>query len=177
MDEISGQMEHNRADHGAQQVAFSFTTPSGTHISDCISCIERFVRAYGGPNSIYRTEICDWYKDFASRLTYGTDIGPPDFAGTDCILLWGHNPASTRLARSVEVQKAIKRGVKFIVVDPRPTFFALRANWWLPAHPGTDQALALGIAHLLLESDQFYVGYVREWIDATLLVREDTKEY
>ena len=78
----------------------------------------------------------------------------------DCILLWGHNPASTRLARSVEVQKAIKRGVKFIVVDPRPTFFALRANWWLPVHPGTDQALALGIANLLIQSDQFYVEYV-----------------
>tara|TARA_B100001093_G_scaffold463328_1_gene479297 strand:+ start:394 stop:813 length:420 start_codon:yes stop_codon:yes gene_type:complete len=112
LDEIAGHMARIRADHGAEQVAFSITTPSGTHMSDCISWVERFVRAYGSPNSIYGTEICNWHKDIASRFTYGTDIGTPDFAGTECILLWGHNPASTWLARSVEVQKAIRRGVK-----------------------------------------------------------------
>ena len=177
LDEISGQMVRIRSDHGAEQVAFSVTTPSGTHISDCISWIERFVRAYGSPNSIYGTEICNWHKDFASRLTYGTDIGTPDFAGTDCILLWGHNPATTWLARSVEVQKAIKRGAKLIVVDPRPTLYARRADCWLQVYPGTDQAVALGIANLLLQSGRFDVEFVREWTNATLLVREDTREF
>lgn len=174
LDEIAGRMARIRADHGAEQVAFSITTPSGTHMSDCISWVERFVRAYGSPNSIYGTEICNWHKDIASRFTYGTDIGTPDFAGTDCILLWGHNPASTWLARSVEVQKAIRRGVKLIVVDPRPTLYARRADCWLQVQPGADQALALGIANLLLQYGRFDVEFVREWTNATLLVREDT---
>ena len=174
LDEIAGQMKRIQTDHGAEQVAFSITTPSGTHMSDCISWVERFIRAYGSPNSIYSTEICNWHKDIASRLTFGTDIGTPDFANTDCILLWGHNPAATWLARSVEIQKAVKRGAKLIVVDPRATFYAKRADCWLQVQPGTDQALALGIANLLLKSDCFDVEFVREWTNAGLLVREDT---
>jgi anaerobic selenocysteine-containing dehydrogenase len=115
-----------RDNHGAEQVAFSVTTPSGTHISDAISWIERFIRAYGSPNTIYGTEICNWHKDHAARLTYGHDIGTPDFANTDCVLLWGNNPAATWLARSVEIQKGLKRGASMVVVDPRPTVFTPR---------------------------------------------------
>ena len=98
--------------HGPEQVAFSVTTPSGSHIQDSIAWIERFIRAYGSPNTIYATEICNWHKDFATRFTYGHDIGTPDFANTDCILLWGNNPATTWLARHGEIQKALKRGAQ-----------------------------------------------------------------
>ena len=174
LDEITAHMGRIRDDHGPEQVAFSVTTPSGTHISDGISWIERFIRAFGSPNSIYSTEICNWHKDFASRLTYGSDIGTPDFAHTECVLLWGHNPAATWLARSVEVQEAVKRGAKLVVVDPRPTLFARRADCWLRVRPGTDQALALGIANLLLQSGRFDLEFVRQWTNATFLVRQDT---
>ena len=97
------------------------------------------MRAYGSPNSIYATEICNWHKDYATRFTTGSDIGTPDFAGTDCVLLWGNNPAATWLARATEVQKAVKRGARMIVVDPRPTAFAKRADQWLRVSPGTDR--------------------------------------
>ena len=40
--------------------------------------------------------------------------------------------------------------------------------------PGADQALALGIADLLLQYGRFDVKFVREWTDAALQVREDT---
>ena len=140
---------------GPEQVAFSVTSPSGSHIEDSISWIERLIRAFGSPNTIYATEICNWHKDFASRLTYGHDIGTPDFAGTDCVLLWGNNPTATWLARATEVQRRLKRGARMIVVDPRPTAFAKRADQWLRVRPGTDQALALGLAHLLISTGRF----------------------
>ena len=114
--EIARRLRDISAAHGPEQVAFSATTPSGTHISDGISWIERLIRAYGSPNTIYATEICNWHKDYATRFTYGTDIGTPDFAHTDCVLLWGNNPAATWLARATEVQKAVKRGARMIVV-------------------------------------------------------------
>ena len=171
--EITRRMGNIRDLYGPEQVAFSVTTPSGTHISDGISWIERFIRAYGSPNTIYSTEICNWHKDFASRLTYGTDIGTPDFVNTDCIILWGNNPAATWLARSVEIQKALKRGAKLMVVDPRPTLYARRANCWLRVKPGTDQALALGLAHLLLKSSKFNEEFVKTWTNACFLVRDD----
>jgi anaerobic selenocysteine-containing dehydrogenase len=174
LNEIAGRMNDIRAKHGAEQVAFSVTTPSGTQISDSIAWIERLIRAYGSPNTIYGTEICNWHKDFASKFTYGTDIGTPDFANTDCVLLWGNNPAATWLARSVEVQKAVKRGAKLIVIDPRPTLFARRADSWLRVKPGTDQVLALGLANQLIQSKRFDADFVRQWSNGPLLVCSDT---
>lgn len=175
--EVAGRMAAIAAEHGPEQVAFSVTTPSGTHISDAIAWIERLIRAYGSPNTIYGTEICNWHKDFASRFTFGTDIGTPDFAHTDCVVLWGNNPSATWLARAVEVQKAMRRGARLIVVDPRPTGLARRADPWLPVRPGTDQALALGLANLLIERGTFDAGFLARWSNGPLLVRADTGRF
>ncbi len=175
--EISGRLSDIRAAHGAEQVAFSVTTPSGSHISDSISWVERFIRAYGSPNTIYGTEICNWHKDYASRFTYGHDIGTPDFANTDCIVLWGNNPAATWLARQVEIQKGLKRGARLIVIDPRPTPLAKRATQWLRVRPGTDQAVALGLANLLLSNGRFDQAFAASWTNAALLVRSDNGRF
>jgi anaerobic selenocysteine-containing dehydrogenase len=175
--EIAGRLSGIRASYGAEQVAFSVTTPSGSHISDSISWIERFIHAYGSPNTIYGTEICNWHKDYASRFTYGHDIGTPDFANSDCILLWGNNPAATWLARQVEMQKGLKRGARLIVIDPRPTALAKRATQWLRVRPGTDQAVALGLANLLVSSGRFDRAFAATWTNASLLVRADTGRF
>lgn len=177
LDTVASRMIAIADRHGPEQVAFSVTTPSGTHISDSISWIERLIRAFGSPNIIYGTEICNWHKDFATRYTFGHDIGTPDFANTDCVLLWGNNPAATWLARTVEIQKAIKRGAKMIVVDPRPTVFARRADQWLRVRPGTDQVLALGLANLLIERGAIDRDFLTQWSNGPLLVRGDTGRF
>lgn len=177
LDEIAGRMGTIAAHHGPEQVAFSVTTPSGSHLQDSIAWIERLIRRFGSPNTVYATEICNWHKDVATRFTYGHDIGTPDFAATDCVLLWGNNPAATWLARATEIQKALKRGAHMIVVDPRPTAFAKRAEQWLRVRPGTDQVLALGLAHLLIEQGTFDRTFVARWTNGPLLVRGDTGKF
>ena len=175
--EIAARMASIRRDHGPEQVAFSVTTPSGSHLQDSIAWIERLVRVYGSPNTIYATEICNWHKDHATRFTFGHDIGTPDFAHTDCILLWGNNPAVTWLARVAEIQGAVKRGARMVVVDPRPIALAKQSDCWLQVRPGTDQALALGLAHLMIEAGTYDAAFMREWTNAPLLVRTDTGRF
>lgn len=177
LDTIAERLGDIRRDHGAEQVAFGVTTPSGTHISDGIAWIERFIRAYGSPNTIYGTEICNWHKDVAAKFTTGHDIGTPDFANTGCVLLWGHNPATTWLARSVEIQKGLRNGARMIVVDPRPTTFARRADCWLQVRPGTDQALALGLAHIMLRDGLHDADFLAQWSNGPLLVCDDTGRF
>ncbi|MDX2203702.1 MAG: molybdopterin-dependent oxidoreductase [Hyphomicrobiaceae bacterium] len=177
LDEIARRMGEIRDRLGPEAVAFSVTTPSGTHIQDGIAWVERFIRAFGSPNTIYATEICNWHKDHAARFTYGSDIGTPDFANTDCILLWGNNPATTWLARNVEIQKGLRRGAKMIVIDPRPTMLARRATQWLQPRSGSDLAVALGLANLLLGTGRFDKAFARRWSNGPLLVREDTGHF
>lgn len=177
LDTIATRMRDIAGTHGPEQVAFSVTTPSGTHISDSISWIERLIRAFGSPNTIYGTEICNWHKDFATRFTFGYDIGTPDFANTDCVLLWGNNPTATWLARTAEIQKALKRGARMIVVDPRPTTFARRADQWLRVRPGTDQALALGLANLIIGAGAYDRAFLTQWSNGPLLVRDDSGRF
>ena len=177
LDEIARRMRTIKRQYGPEQVAFSVTTPSGTHISDSISWIERLIRGFGSPNIIYATEICNWHKDVATGFTFGHNIGTPDFAATDCVLLWGNNPTATWLARAVEVRKALRRGARMIVVDPRPTTLARRADQWLRINPGTDQVLALGLAHLLIEKQAFDRSFMSHWSNGPLLVRGDTGRF
>ena len=50
---------------GAESVAFSVTSPSASAISDSILWIERLIHAFGSPNWVYATELCNWHKDYA----------------------------------------------------------------------------------------------------------------
>ena len=97
----------------------------------------------------------------------------PDFAQTDCIILWGHNPSTTWLAYASRVAEAKARGAKLIVIDPRRAGLAVKADAWLRVRPGSDGALALGLANLLLEAGHHDAAFMRDWSNGPLLVRED----
>jgi anaerobic selenocysteine-containing dehydrogenase len=68
----------------------------------------------------------------------------------------------------------VNRGARLIVVDPRHTGLASKAEHWLQVRPGTDAALALGLIHVMLEQGWFDEAFVRRWTNAPLLVRVDT---
>lgn len=176
-DEALGETAHRlaaiRAESGAEAVAFSITTPSGTPLSDSIDWIERLVRHFGSPNICYGTEICNWHKDFAHAFTFGCGMPPADYENADTILLWGHNPANTWLAQANAIGRGRARGAKMVVVDPRPTALARQADAWLAVRPGTDAALALGLVRLLIEERRYDERFVRLWTNAPLLVRGD----
>ncbi len=158
---------------GAESVAFAVTTPSGTALSDSIDWIERFVRLYGSPNICYATEICNWHKDFAHAFTFGCGMPTADYRNAELILLWGHNPANTWLSQAEAIGAGRAAGARLIVVDPRQTGLAEDADQWLRVKPGSDAALAMALANLLIEANAFDIDFVRQWTNGPLLVRKD----
>ncbi|MFD5420893.1 molybdopterin-dependent oxidoreductase [Streptomyces sp. NPDC127069] len=173
MAEIAEKLTAISARSGPESVAFAVATPSGTMVSDATEWIERFIRLFGSPNTVYSAEICNWHKDFAHAFTFGTPLPPPDYAHADLALLWGFNPAKTWLAQSAALSAAQARGTRLAVVDPRRSTSALAADRWLRVRPGTDAALALGLAHLLVTDERYDEAFVRAWTNAPLLVRTD----
>lgn len=177
MAEVAERLGGIKEAHGAEAVAFAVTTPSGSPMADSIEWVERFIRIFGSPNTLYSTEICNWHKDFAHRFTFGTGLPSPDHGATDLTLLWGHNPAKTWLARSAAIAESQARGARLAVIDPRRSTSALGADHWIALRPGTDGALALGLANRLLDSGTFDYQFVRRWSNAPLLVRDDTGQF
>ena len=172
LDETAAQLKRLAADHGPESVAFAITTPSGTAIQDAYPWIERLRHAFGSPNAPYGTEICNFHRDDIYALTFGVDTPMPDFEHTDCIVLWGHNPSATWLAYASRVAEAKARGARLIVVDPRRAGLAVKADAWLRVRPGSDGALALGLANLLIEEGAYDKAFMRDWTNGPLLVRE-----
>ncbi|GAB3568777.1 molybdopterin-dependent oxidoreductase [Amycolatopsis endophytica] len=174
MTEIAERLGTIRSESGAEAVAFSVTSPSGTPMSDSIDWVERFIRLFGSPNTLYSTEICNWHKDFAHAFTFGCGLPAPDYANTGLAVLWGHNPAKSWLAQSAALAGS---GAKLAVIDPRRSTSALRADHWLRVRPGTDAALALGVAHQLLQRRVHDEAFVRSWTNGPMLVRRDTGRF
>jgi anaerobic selenocysteine-containing dehydrogenase len=64
--------------------------------------------------------------------------------------------------------------MKLIVIDPRNAGLANKADVWLRVRPGTDGALALGLANIMIERGWYDEAFVRMWSNGPLLVRSDS---
>jgi anaerobic selenocysteine-containing dehydrogenase len=177
LDWTAARMREAAERDGPESVVFGVTTPSGTAVSDGFPWIERLIRLFGSPNTIWAEELCAWHRDYGTAFTFGVDIGTPDFARTGCLLLWGHNPSTSFLAQASAAADARARGAALIVVDPRRAGLAKRADQWLRVRPGTDGALALGLAGVMLAEGWYDRDFIRDWSTAPFLVRDDTGRF
>jgi len=176
LSEIAARLATFKEESGAESVVVGSTTPSGS-LTDSFDWVKRFAQVFGTPNYLGTTEICNWHKDDANLFTFGCPTPPGDHANADVILLWGNNPANTWLAQAEAISRGRSRGAKLIVVDPRQTGLARDADLWLPVRPGTDAALAMGIANALVVGDNFDREFVEQWTNGPLLVRMDTGQF
>jgi anaerobic selenocysteine-containing dehydrogenase len=168
--------------HGPEAVAFTIPSGSTTAIGDSSGFIRRLMNAFGTPNSSFTLDVCGWGRAYATRYTYGVgSVGTgasggamPDIANSGCLILWGYNPSNTRLTHATAVVEALKRGMRLIVIDPRRVGLANKADLWLRVRPGTDGALALGLANAMIEHGWYDREFIRRWSNGPLLVRADT---
>ncbi len=124
---------------------------SGSH-GALSAMAEAFWRPFGGPTRAHG-DLC-WPAGLeATRLTYGDNRHnhPALTAHSRYVLLWGHNPAETNIHQWSLILDAQEAGARVAVVDPRSTDTTDLADLHLRPRPGTDGALALGLANLILE--------------------------
>lgn len=176
LDLTASQLHRIAKEHGPESVAFSAVSPSTSASDDSVAWISRLMNAFGSPNLCAAMELCGWGRYFATRYTFGTSVPGvymPDLENAGCILFWGYNPNLARLSHATATMEALKRGARLIVVDPRRTGVAKKANIWLQVRPGTDGALALGITQVMLERGWYDREFIRDWTNGPLLVRLD----
>lgn len=96
--------------------------------------------------------ICGAAAEFAVEATLGVRQSPAyqDVVHSRLLIVWGHNPCSTAPHFMPHLRRARRRGCRLVVIDPRCTRTAKGADWHLAPLPGTDGALALGLAHVIV---------------------------
>ena len=113
-----------------------------------------FWKAFGGTTLTYGN-LC-WPAGLeAVRLTLGSvkHNVPWDLENAKTIIIWGKNPAETNIQEISFIARAKEKGCTIIVIDPLRTPTADKADMLFRPRPGTDGALALALARILIDND------------------------
>ena len=122
--------------------------------------IQFFGEKLGSVNFLDEGSICLNTKLGAEVLTLG-DTTQPDVAGSDFIIIVGANRFESLITPdSIDL---IKTNKKIVVLDPRATVTALKADQFIPINPGTDLALFLSIIYIALEKELYDKEFVKKY--------------
>ncbi len=140
-----------------------------------------FLFPLGSPNTFSCSSLCNnSHRVLAPLATFGTSYDHlfPDFERSDQIIVWGSNPATDSPPINFKkIMAAKNRGTKIVVIDPLKTFTAEKAHEWIGIRPGTDGALALGMAHVILKKGLWDFTFADDWMHGLGEFREYVKEY
>jgi DMSO reductase family type II enzyme molybdopterin subunit len=121
---------------------------------------------FGGTGDLAMGAVQTWGTTFV-------DGSADDWCRADALVFWHCNPAATRIPDAHFASEARYHGAAVACVSPDLSPSALHAGLWVNPRPGTDAALALGVARALLADGTLDLAYVREQTDLPFLVRED----
>ncbi len=126
-----------------------------------------------GASGLQRS-ICGAAAESAVIHTMGAklSVGAEDVPHSRMILIWGHNPASTNPHFMPFLQEAQRNGAYLVVIDPRKTITANRADLHLQPKPATDAALALGMIDVIFKDGLHDEG----WLDANTTGWRDLRD-
>ena len=158
-DEIADKLQKIKDEYGAEAIASS----GGTNRTDDW-VRRRFFNLLGSPNIIHTAPVC-WIPNFLTETAiYGYSAFDPEVNYARCVVVWGHNPAASYVPEMRNMLESRQQaGQKIIVIDPKYTDTAARADLWLPIRPGTDNALALAWLHIIINEGWFDEQFVEDW--------------
>jgi anaerobic selenocysteine-containing dehydrogenase len=162
MDIMAEKLQQVKKTHGPEAVWFHKGSGHDLCGGDVRVYLHRLANLFGTPNISCPFFICNGPRTFNMFITTG-GIPAPDVENTNCAVLWGINPTVTAIARHVKIHDAVKRGAKLIVIDPRATHFARKADVHLRPRPGSDGALALGLLRVITDENLFDADFVTKW--------------
>jgi DMSO reductase family type II enzyme molybdopterin subunit len=138
----------------------------------------RFFRLLGSPSTDSMAQIGDLSTGATITLGNAHPCGSSDdWWRSSYLVLWAFNPSATRIPDAHFVYEARYRGAEVVIIAPDLNNSAIHADLWLNPRPGTDAALALGAAQVIIAENLYNAAYVAEQTDLPLLVRTDTGRF
>ena len=161
LDDISGRISKALKEGRNNEVAYHVGRPGNEGYMD------RVLKSWGVDGHNSHTNVCSSGARFGYNIWHGYDRPSPDHAKADFILLIsahlesGHyfNPHAQRII------EGMMNGAKLAVMDPRLSNTASMADYWMPTYPGSEAAVLLAMAKILLEEELYDREYVETWVN------------
>jgi anaerobic selenocysteine-containing dehydrogenase len=188
-DTIETKFNEIKQKYGAESVLFAQGTGR-----DIAAYIDRLSSSFGSPNhtclgltgnacylprtaQLFITQgsfaVADCAQYFPDRYDN------PNYKVPETMVIWGNNPLVSNPDGFFGhwVVDLMKKGTKLIVIDPRLTWLASRADLWLQIRPGTDAALALGMANVIINEELYDKEFVDKWTYGFDQFKERAEEF
>jgi anaerobic selenocysteine-containing dehydrogenase len=176
LDEIAHKMVTARDDFGPQSVGI-YSGSGNDGMAPRYAA--RFSNAFGCRMIPGIVEIC--FEGAYEGARFNVGPFPPhelsDWANSKCIVVWGTNKFESSIHCKRIIQEAFDNGAKLIVIDPRRTPYAKVADVYTTIRPGTDGALALGIANEIIRRNLYDHEFVKKHVHGFEEFRNRVSEY
>ncbi len=155
LQEVSGQLSMLRASGGGAALAFLSTPLRGQRGE----LVDRFLKAFGAPPAMAYEAVDEAVLRRANLMSFGRaalptiDLSRADYLisfGADFLGTW-NSPVSQSIGYGEMRRGRPGRRGRFVQVEARMSQTGANADEWAPCKPGTEGALALGIAHVILK--------------------------
>jgi DmsA/YnfE family anaerobic dimethyl sulfoxide reductase A subunit len=206
LETVAGEMKRIKAAYGNAAI-LHFCSMCDPHTLHHVGAFHKLLCQFGGYTAPWGF-ISNEGAAFSAGVTYGmrrkfsqTDHRPEEYLDSRLIIMWGWNPVSTEQGTNfpLYLARAREAGARIICVDPRYTdSAAVFADQWIPIRPGTDAAVLLAMAYVIIKEhlhdqdfiDNYTVGFDRfkddllglndgrpkspEWAEAISTVKAET---
>jgi anaerobic selenocysteine-containing dehydrogenase len=164
LDTIAERILAYKETFGAESIVMGYGTGRENE-----AAIYRFANLLGTPNVLTAGHLCYGPRIATSIITCGSNPIVDYENDPKCVMVWGNNLVigNSDEYKGEALSVCLDKGAKLIVVDPRLTRLAARADIWLQLRPGTDTALALGMLHVIIHEQlydkEFVENYAHGW--------------
>jgi anaerobic selenocysteine-containing dehydrogenase len=161
LDDIAGRIREALKQNRRNEVVYHVGRPGHE------GYIDRVLQSWGVDGHNSHTNICSAGARFGYAIWHGFDRPSPDHANAKFILLIsahlesGHyfNPHAQRII------EGMMNGAKLAVMDPRLSNTASMADYWLPTYPGSEAAVLLAIAKVILDEKLYNETFLKNWVN------------
>ncbi|MDL5363849.1 molybdopterin-dependent oxidoreductase [Halalkalicoccus sp. NIPERK01] len=161
LDDIASEMRTTIEDGRENEITYHVGRPGHEEYMD------RVIDAWGLDGHNSHTNICSAGARTGYALWHKYDRPSADFANAEFVLLLsahlesGHyfNPHAQR------IMEGMQDGGQLAVLDPRLSNTAAMSDYWLPSQPGSEAAVLLAMANVIIEEELYDAGFVRQWVN------------
>jgi thiosulfate reductase / polysulfide reductase chain A len=179
MDEVSAKLAQVRAANPAGLLLLR-----GLNSVSDDDLLDRFAESYGTPNNVTEESLNNasektgrWFAD-GNYESIGYDLANSKFVlAFGASILESHKPLAPHLRAWGRIRGENPLKSKVVVVDPRYSLTAAKADRWLPINPGTDAVLALAIANVIISEKLYDRAFVEQWTEGFADYRDAVADY